>query len=84
MLLLLIPIIWFALAALVVLLCRMAARSDAALARDQRPVPLPTLTLAPRARLHERPYLTGSRAALAWTPRGRAPRTRQGRCVTGS
>jgi hypothetical protein len=89
MLLLLIPIAWLALAALVVLLCRMASRSDARLAQasEQRPAqmaPIPTVTLTSRARWHEAPYVAGSRAALAWSPRERGGRTRQGRCVTGS
>jgi len=87
MLLILIPIAWFALAAFVVVLCRMAGRSDAMLAQaseqDQR-APLPTVTLTPRARWHETPYVAGSRAALTWAPRGRAMRTRQARCIAES
>jgi hypothetical protein len=87
MLLILIPIAWFALAALVVVLCRMAGRSDAMLAQASEQTQrgsLPTVTLTPRARWHETPYVAGSRAALAWAPRGRATRTRQGRCIAGS
>jgi hypothetical protein len=87
MILILIPIAWFALATFVVVLCRMAGRSDAMLAQtsEQAPrKPLPTVTLTPRARWHETPYVAGSRAALAWAPRGRATRTRQGRCIAGS
>lgn len=91
MLLILIPIAWFTLAAFVVLLCRMAGRSDAMLAQASEQAdhgPLPTVTLTPRARWHETPYVAGSvagsRAALAWAPRGRATRTRQGRCIAGS
>lgn len=87
MLLILIPIAWFALAAFVVLLCRMAGRSDALLAQaseQAQPAPIPTVTLAPRARRHEAPYVPGSRAARAWAPSGRAARTRQGRCIAES
>lgn len=87
MLLLLIPIAWFALATLVVLLCRMASRSDAMLAQaseQAQPAPIPTVILTPRARWHETPYVAGSRAALAWSARGRATRTRQSRCIAGS
>ncbi len=89
MLLILIPIAWFALAALVVLVCRMAARSDDALAqaspqRAAQLAPIPAVTLSRRARWQDTPYVAGSRAALAWAPRGRATRTRQGRCVAGS
>lgn len=89
MILILIPIAWFALAAFVVLLCRMAARSDAALAhrapqRAAHLAPIPAVTLSRRARWQDTPYVAGSRAALAWAPRGRATRTRQGRCIAGS
>ena len=81
MLLILIPIAWFTLAVLVVLLCRMAARGDDALAHtSEQLAPLPRVTLTPRARWQETPHVGGSRTALAW----RAPRSRQGRCVTGS
>ncbi len=86
MLLILIPIIWFSLAVLVVLLCRMAARGDEALAQtaEQRPAPLPTVTLPVRARWREMPYAAGSHSTRTWAPRGRAQRAREGRCVTGS
>ncbi len=88
MLLILIPIAWFALAAFVVVLCRMAGRSDAMLAQaseQEQHAPLPTVTLPPpRARWHETPYVAGSRTALTWTPRKRATRTRQGRCIAES
>jgi hypothetical protein len=86
MLLILIPITWFTLAAFVVLLCRMAGRSDALLAQasEQQLAPLPTVTLTSRARWHETPYIAGSRAALAWSSRARPTRTRQGRCIAGS
>jgi hypothetical protein len=89
MLLILIPTVWFALAALVVLLCRMAARSDALLTQTAAQSPgrlaqIPRVTLASRARWHEAPYLAGSRKALAWSSRGPAARTREGRCIAGS
>jgi hypothetical protein len=87
MLLILIPIAWFTIAAFVVVLCRMAGRSDAMLAQASEQAqlaPLPSVTLSPRTRWHEAPYTAGSRAALAWAPRGHAVRTRQGRCIAGS
>jgi hypothetical protein len=87
MLLILIPTIWLSLAVLVVLLCRMAARGDKALAQqtsEQHHAPLPTVTLPTRARWREMPYTAGSRPVPAWAPRARAQRAREGRCVTGS
>lgn len=86
MLLILIPIAWLTIATFVVLLCRMAARSDAMLVQrsEQQSAPLPRVSLSARSRWHESSYIAGSRAARVWASRAPTLRTREDRCIAGS
>ena len=85
MLFVLIPLVWLAVAAFFVILCRMAARGDASAAVPahaeafrQRTVP------RTRARWEDAPFLAASRRTSVSTVRRGVSRSRGARCVTGS
>jgi hypothetical protein len=88
LLLILIPTIWLALVAFVVLLCRGAARGDAAmLSSSEMPPSSMRLVRSGALRLFEEPpagYSRGSRLRGEGVVRVRGVRGRAGRCVAGS
>ena len=88
MLLLLIPLVWLAIAAFVVILCRGAAHADSLLASARTPTLADVhirnggaLTVFGEERADAAP---GRRPRWAGGPRARGVRGRGGRCVAGS
>ena len=82
----LIPTVWFALAAFFVIVCVMAARSDAAIAAQAlEPRVEARIPALARMHWHELPRSARSReVGVARSVRGRGVRGRAGRCVAGS